>query len=76
MAHIALPPDLPGIRGAFAFRPETARPMNALVEILLEAGLPPLAISCLTGSGSALGDAIEIGPTGNNVRDLRILLAY
>jgi hydroxypyruvate reductase len=24
---------------------------------------------------SALGDAIEIGPTGNNVRDLRILLA-
>ena len=25
---------------------------------------------------SALGDAIEIGPTGNNVRDLRILLAY
>jgi len=25
---------------------------------------------------SALGDAIETGPTGNNVRDLRILLAY
>jgi glycerate 2-kinase len=25
---------------------------------------------------SALGDAIEIGPTGNNVRDLRVLLAY
>ena len=24
----------------------------------------------------ALGDAIKIGPTGNNVRDLRILLAY
>jgi hydroxypyruvate reductase len=24
----------------------------------------------------ALGDAIEIGPTGNNVRDLRVLLAY
>ena len=24
----------------------------------------------------ALGDAIEIGPTGNNLRDLRILLAY
>jgi hydroxypyruvate reductase len=23
-----------------------------------------------------LGDAIEIGPTGNNVRDLRLLLAY
>jgi glycerate 2-kinase len=25
---------------------------------------------------SALGDVIEIGPTGNNLRDLRILLAY
>jgi glycerate 2-kinase len=25
---------------------------------------------------NALGDAIETGPTGNNVRDLRILLAY
>src|SRR5271165_4955429 len=35
MPHIALPADLPGIRGAMAFRPETARPLNALVEILL-----------------------------------------
>ena len=35
MPHIALPPDLPGIRGAMAFRPETARPLNAIVEILL-----------------------------------------
>ncbi len=25
---------------------------------------------------AALGDAIQIGPTGNNLRDLRILLAY
>jgi hydroxypyruvate reductase len=25
---------------------------------------------------SAIGDVIEIGPTGNNLRDLRILLAY
>jgi len=25
---------------------------------------------------NALGDAIETGPTGNNLRDLRILLAY
>ena len=36
MPHIALPPDLPGIRGAMAFRPETACPLNALVEILLQ----------------------------------------
>jgi uncharacterized peroxidase-related enzyme len=35
MPHIPLPADLPGIRGAMAFRPETARPLNALVEILL-----------------------------------------
>jgi uncharacterized peroxidase-related enzyme len=36
MPHISLRPDLPGIRGAMAFRPETARPLNALVEILLQ----------------------------------------
>jgi uncharacterized peroxidase-related enzyme len=36
MPHISLPPDLPGIRGAMAFRPETARPMNELVQILLQ----------------------------------------
>jgi uncharacterized peroxidase-related enzyme len=35
MPHIALSPDLQGIRAAMAFRPETARPLNALVEILL-----------------------------------------
>jgi uncharacterized peroxidase-related enzyme len=36
MPHIPLAPDLPGIRGAMAFRPETARPLNALVEVLLQ----------------------------------------
>lgn len=35
MAHIDLPEGLPGIRGPMAFRPETARPMNELAEILL-----------------------------------------
>ncbi|HEU0121611.1 MAG TPA: hypothetical protein VFQ91_13870 [Bryobacteraceae bacterium] len=30
MPHIPLPEELPGITGAFAFRPETARPMRAL----------------------------------------------
>lgn len=33
--HIALPPDLPGITSAFAFRPETAKPMRELAETLL-----------------------------------------
>ncbi|WP_353073546.1 carboxymuconolactone decarboxylase family protein [Tunturiibacter gelidoferens] len=35
MAHIKLPEGLPGIRGAMAFRPATARPLNDLVEVLL-----------------------------------------
>ncbi|MBL7725934.1 MAG: carboxymuconolactone decarboxylase family protein [Chitinophagaceae bacterium] len=35
MAHIDLPDGLPGIRGPMAFRPETAKPMNELAEILL-----------------------------------------
>jgi len=34
MPHISLP-DLPGIRGPMAFRPETAKPLNELAEILL-----------------------------------------
>jgi uncharacterized peroxidase-related enzyme len=33
--HIALPPDLPGITSAFAFRPETAKPLRELAETLL-----------------------------------------
>src|SRR6187549_1184106 len=35
MPHIALPDGLPGIRGPMAFRPETARPLNELVDVLL-----------------------------------------
>jgi len=35
MAHIALPEDLPGISGAFAFRSETAKPMRELAHLLL-----------------------------------------
>lgn len=35
MPHIQLPEGLPGIRGAMAFRPETAKPLNELVEVLL-----------------------------------------
>lgn len=34
MPHISLP-ELPGIRGPMAFRPETAKPLNDLVEVLL-----------------------------------------
>jgi uncharacterized peroxidase-related enzyme len=35
MAHITLPEGLPGIRGPMAFRPETAKPLNELVDVLL-----------------------------------------
>ncbi len=41
-------------------KPASDTPLVALklVEILLEAGLPPLAISCLTGSGKTIGEGI------------------
>jgi uncharacterized peroxidase-related enzyme len=43
MSHITLPEGLPGIRGPMAFRPETARPLNELVDVLLRGphSLPP-----------------------------------
>ncbi len=45
---------------AVILKPATDTPLSALamVQILLEAGLPPLAINCLTGSGGAMGDAL------------------
>lgn len=35
MAYIDLQNDLPGIRGPMAYRPETAKPLNELAEVLL-----------------------------------------
>jgi uncharacterized peroxidase-related enzyme len=35
MPHIRLPEGLPGITSGFAFRPETAKPMRELAEVLL-----------------------------------------
>src|SRR5204863_7971503 len=45
---------------AVILKPASDTPLSALalVEILLEAGLPPLAISCLTGSGATIGNAL------------------
>ena len=37
MPHIQLPEGLPGIRGLLAFRPETAKPIGELTDILLHA---------------------------------------
>ena len=36
MAHIALPEGFPGIAGLMAYRPETAKPLNDLVQVLLQ----------------------------------------
>ena len=35
MPHISLPEGLPGITSGFAFRPETAKPMRELADVLL-----------------------------------------
>jgi glyceraldehyde-3-phosphate dehydrogenase (NADP+) len=45
---------------AVLIKPASDTPLSALrlVEILLEAGLPPQAIACLTGPGGALGESI------------------
>ncbi|MCA9080070.1 MAG: aldehyde dehydrogenase family protein [Planctomycetaceae bacterium] len=52
----------PAIAGgnAVLIKPASETPLSALllVEILLEAGMPPNAIACLTGSGRTLGKAI------------------
>lgn len=40
MAYINLPDGAPGIRGLMNFRPETAKPMNDLVDVLLRAPHP------------------------------------
>jgi uncharacterized peroxidase-related enzyme len=37
MPHIQLPEGLQGIRGPMAFRPETAKPLNELADVLLHA---------------------------------------
>src|ERR1700761_3136189 len=35
MPHIALPSEYPGVRSLFMYAPETARPLNDLVQTLL-----------------------------------------
>ena len=45
---------------AIILKPATDTPLSALklVEIFLEAGTPPEALQCLTGSGAVIGDAL------------------
>ncbi len=49
---------------AVIIKPASDTPLSALklVEILLEAGLPPLAIACLTGPGGELGEVLCTDP--------------
>lgn len=43
MPHINLPKEYPGIRSLFMFRPETANPLNGLVQTLLHDPHPTLS---------------------------------
>ena len=49
---------------AVVVKPASDTPLSALklVELLLEAGLPPLAIACITGGGGVIGDALVRDP--------------
>lgn len=49
---------------AVILKPASDTPLSALklVEILLEAGLPPQALACVTGPGGVIGDAIARDP--------------
>ena len=56
-------PALAGGNGVI-IKPATDTPISALklTEILIEAGIPSLAIQCLTGSGSEIGEALCSDP--------------
>ncbi len=58
VAHKVAPAIAAG--NAVIIKPPSATPLSALklTEILLESGMPPEAISCLTGPGGELGDAL------------------
>ena len=58
VAHKVAPAIAAG--NAVVIKPPSSTPLSALklTEVLLESGLPPEAISCLTGPGGELGDAL------------------
>lgn len=49
---------------AVIIKPASDTPLSALMltEALLDAGAPPLAIQCITGSGGSIGDALVANP--------------
>ncbi len=58
VAHKVAPAIAAG--NAVVIKPPSNTPLSALrlTQVLLESGLPPEAISCLTGPGAELGDAL------------------
>ncbi len=58
MAHISLPKGVPGIRGLMVFRPETAKPLCELVDVLLRgpSSLTPGERELIATYVSALND--------------------
>jgi glyceraldehyde-3-phosphate dehydrogenase (NADP+) len=58
MAHKVAPAIAAG--NAVVMKPPSSTPLSALklTELLLECGMPPEAISCLTGPGGELGDVL------------------
>ena len=58
MAHIRLQEEVPGIRGPMAFRPETAKPMRELAEVLLRSphALSPVVREAIATSVSSQND--------------------
>jgi glyceraldehyde-3-phosphate dehydrogenase (NADP+) len=58
MVHKVAPAIAAG--NAVVMKPPSSTPLSSLklAEVLLECGLPPEAISCLTGPGSEVGDAL------------------
>lgn len=49
---------------AVVIKPATDTPLSALklTEILLEAGIPPQALQCVTGTGGSIGDSLSGDP--------------
>src|SRR5262245_2090084 len=69
MPHIKVPDQLPGIRGLMAFRPETARPLNALVDVLLRStdGISPAERELIATYVSSLNDCYYCQTTHGSV---------
>jgi glyceraldehyde-3-phosphate dehydrogenase (NADP+) len=62
LAHKVAPALAAG--NAVVMKPASDTPLSALklTEVLLEAGVPPEAVQCITGSGSQVGDPLVADP--------------